>query len=419
MQKLIENIQNLDNFRKNIIKSIIDSIIIITTLIFSFLITNNAHLLPNYNILVSILLTPIYGIPIFIKFNVYRSITSKINLDLFGSIFFSSSIINLFFLIISYFLYQSYLYINILLVNILLLSVVIFAIRIFVRNLFTKINFKFEKNDIIKKNVIIYGAGKNGVDIIRLSSFLDYHNVICFVDDDQNIQNKMINSIPIKSSQKIESIILENDIDEIILAIPSMSNERKKEIFYKFEDFHVSLKVCPDLSKIDAYSSQFSFFKDIELSDIVLRKKSEPNQELLKKNIDGKVALVTGAGGSIARNLINTMLLLNPSKIILLEQNEFFLYELKEKLSNHKKIKKCQFILGSVNDYDLIKKIIKENGINIIFHTAAYKHVPLVEENIISALNNNFFSTKNIIDCAISNNVKNFVFVSTDRKSVV
>jgi len=205
-----------------------------------------------------------------------------------------------------------------------------------------------------------------------------------------------------------------NPLDWILLALPTVKHEQRKEILQKIRTLKVGVRVLPTLDQLMRGTADAAQLQEVDISDLLGRDEITPDKKLLRNDIKNQNILVTGAGGSIGSELCKEILKHSPKRLALLELNEFSLYRAERSFRLLSSIQIISY-LGSVNDSMLIKHILKEQKINTVYHTAAYKHVPLVEENPLEGLNNNAMGTLSIINECIENNVNSFVLVSTDK----
>ncbi len=266
--------------------------------------------------------------------------------------------------------------------------------------------------------VIIYGAGKYGVQVNDMITQSNEYIVKAFIDDNKHKIGREINGIKIYDFDHIKKLINRENIKNLILAIRTISPDEKRLILSKLKQFNLEVMVMPSLSNFLKYGKKETNFKKINVIDI-LNRNIHLNEETISKKFEAKSVVVTGAGGSIGGELCQQIILYKPSVIYLIENNEYNLYNIKRKLNEiiernnfHTKVVES---LGSINDYDRLCNLFKKIKPNYVFHTAAYKHVPLVESNIIDGVRNNIFGTINVMNAAILSNVDNFVFVSTDK----
>ncbi len=294
-------------------------------------------------------------------------------------------------------------------------------INIFVGSLrfaFRDILFKLLPNPKDKTSipsVAIYGAGAAGAHLATSLKLAKSHNIRIFLDDDPQLWNRTLNDIPIRKPKQIEQF--KNNLDYILIAIPSLGRNRRREIFESLQCHNIPLLQVPSIEDLTTGIAQINTLKRIPIEDLLGRNSISPIPELLGPGIEGKIVCVTGAGGSIGSDLSRQILKLKPKKLILLDHSEPSLYSIHQRLitksSQEEKVLKP--VLGSACNSSLINKVIVDNQVEIIFHAAAYKHVPLVEENPLEGLLNNVFSTLTICKFAESLNVEKVVLISTDK----
>ena len=269
----------------------------------------------------------------------------------------------------------------------------------------------FKKKNLTK--IAIYGAGASGAQLeasLRLSN--DY-SIQFFIDDNKELWGRSLNDIPIKSIDFIQNN--NQRIDQVLIAIPSLKKSNYKKILDKLSSFNISVLRIPSLGEIASGKSKINSLRPILIEDILGRDEITPDQSLLYKSTNNKSILITGSGGSIGSELARKILEINPSKLVLLERNEPSLYQIQRELENKYPNKNIISVLGSARSKQLLKNTIKKYNINLVFHAAAYKHVPLVEENPIIGLENNIFSTLNICEIAQCLNVEKVVLISSDK----
>ena len=279
---------------------------------------------------------------------------------------------------------------------------------------------QIEKSVIKKKRALIYGSGNAGV---QLMNSLENSDLLIegFIDDNDQLNGRTLNGKYIYSTKDIGKLIKSKNINEVLVAIPSLTRNERSNIFKKISKYPVTVKALPTLSDLAEGIVKITDIQEPNVEDLLGREEIDPYPELMKKNILKKVVLISGAGGSIGSELVRQILKLNPKKLLLFENNEFALYkiisELEELRGNNNDLKSVELksILGSINDQDLLDQTISFHKPDTIFHSAAYKHVSLVEQNITEGIKNNVYGTMNILKSAFSNKVSNFVLISTDK----
>lgn len=267
--------------------------------------------------------------------------------------------------------------------------------------------------------VVIYGAGETGNNLaaqLRLSG--EFHP-IAFIDDNKKLQDSVLSGLTVYPPHKLHTLIKEHNVTRILLALGNISRQERVRIIRYLEPLLVQVQTIPPVMDIVKGAARIDELRNVQIEDLLGRDSVAPNDELMMKNTTGKVVMVTGAGGSIGSELCRQLIKLSPVKIILFEQNEFNLYKIEKELISlqSSKTKKIELIalLGSIQNFPLLNKVMREFEVHTIYHAAAYKHVPIVEHNIIEGVKNNFFGTKNTAEAALKNNVKNFVLISTDK----
>lgn len=405
---------------KNFIVITIDIIICFTTvwLSFYFRLGDLSHL--SWTLLIAFIVSITFLIPIFNFFGLYKTIFRYFDLSSVKQILRASLIYGLFYSIV--FTFSGVLNVprTIGLIHPILLFIFICGSRLFISG-FINSNFKIDKKKIIKKIALVYGAGTAGRQLISALKETQDILVVGFLDDDPKLQGHIINGLSVYSPNNLRKIIKNKRINHIFLAIPSANRVRRKEILNKIKNFSLSIRTIPSFTDIASGKISVKELRDLEIDDLLDREIVEPNLQLLNKNITSKKVLVTGAGGSIGSELCRQIIQLNPNKIILVEISEYALYHLNNELEsilneiNPNKKGTIVPLLASVQDKYRINEIISIFKPDTIYHAAAYKHVPIVEQNLIEGIKNNIFGTFNTAECAFDNNVKNFVLISTDK----
>jgi len=269
------------------------------------------------------------------------------------------------------------------------------------------------------KKVLIYGAGIVGTQLaIILKNDAEY-SLVGFIDDDPSLKGWNILGLNVYSANCIKKLIKDKSVNEIILAMPSVSRIKRQTILEFLEPIAVSVRSIPAFADLASGKLRSSDIKDIDIDDLLGRDIIEPDLTLLPSSIKNKVVMVTGAGGSIGSELCRQIITLSPRKLILLEQSEFALYNMEQELEALilKQSLRIELnkVLGSVSNITLLKRLFENKSIQTIYHAAAYKHVPLVEENPVAGLSNNVFGTKLLAEQSLKANVETFILISTDK----
>ena len=281
-------------------------------------------------------------------------------------------------------------------------------IRIFLRDF---VSLSIKKNRKSRENIAIYGAGSAGVLLARNIQEEGTYRIICFLDDSPNLWNRSINGIPIVSPDNMN-----DEIEKVFLAIPSISKTNMKAILRRMNSLKIPIFQIPSIKDITNKDKKYGSLRPIELEDLLGRDRVDPDPDLLEKGIREKIIFISGAGGSIGKELVKQILKLNPKTIILFDISEASLYELSLEIKqfNNPNIT-IVTVLGDICDQKLVENIFNKYSINVVFHAAAYKHVPIVENNRISGLYNNIYSTLVLCELSKKFNIGKFVLISTDK----
>lgn len=287
------------------------------------------------------------------------------------------------------------------------------GLRFFARTIFRN------PNQVHKGPVIIYGAGESGLQLLNSLFHGREYAPVALVDDDPRLQNMAVGGLRVYAPDQIPRLVKETGAQAVLLAMLGVNSSRRRDIVSKLEDLQVEVKTIPGMSDIISGKAKISELRAVPPEDLLGRDPVAPDPELLGKNITGRVVMVSGAGGSIGSELCRQILTQRPTVLVLFEVSEFALYRLEAELSATAKRldypSKVVAVLGSVQHRRLLATVIAGFGVETIYHAAAYKHVPLVEENVVEGIRNNVFGTLSITQAAKENGVKNFILVSTDK----
>ncbi|MDK2070733.1 UDP-N-acetylglucosamine 4,6-dehydratase (configuration-retaining) [Aliarcobacter butzleri] len=259
------------------------------------------------------------------------------------------------------------------------------------------------------KSLVIYGAGKAGLQLQREFLSSEY-KLICFIDDDEILHHRSIDGISIFSREKY-SLNYKNRFDLMIIAMPSASQEQIKSIYESMQDKFEKIKILPSMQNILKKELFVKQLKDIGVEDLLARYPKDLDKNAIQNFIKDKIVLITGAGGSIGSEISRQCKAYGAKQLILVDHSEFNLYSILEELQDENIVP----IMQSVKDIDILESTFSKYRPQIVIHAAAYKHVPLVEHNILEGITNNIIGTKNTIDLSIKYKVEKFVLISTDK----
>ena len=284
--------------------------------------------------------------------------------------------------------------------------------RIVIKILFSRINKTTEHVN----NIMIFSAGNSGIITKRAFYNSSEFKILGFVDDDKFKTGKILDGVTVfKLGVKLNKFIVDNDISKVIISTEKISVNRQNTLFDYFQNLNIQiLKLPPVKSWIDGIPN-ISNLKEIKIQDLLSRGVIKIDNKKNKLLYNGKSILVTGAAGSIGSEIIRQMIKFKPAKIILLDNSETPMFNIKEELDLISNKIKVIYYIDSVSDEKAISKIFSLHKIDIVFHAAAYKHVNMMEANPRTAIINNVYGTKLIIDFSIKYNVKKFVLISSDK----
>ncbi len=403
-------ILNMSRIKKQIIVLLFDIFISFISLYLAFVIrleSFNINFSINFFVLNAFCL---FFIPFFISLGLYKAIFRYSGLYSILYIALASSIYGLIFFILIFFFK-----LNDVPKSIGVLQPILFFIAVcFLRVLIVSVDIFLKKTNN-RKNILLYGAGTLGYHAINL---LRQHNVVGFIDDDEKKIGHKINNYKIYSIDSVSDLVKNNNINQIIITITNLSLSNRKKIISNINNLNLEILFFPSTEQIVDKKIQFNKFERVDLIDIIDRK-IKWNLDLILNFIQNKTIIITGAGGSIGSELVMQIINNKPKTLVLIDNNEFNLYSIEQKINNLKfdYLKKIKIIysLTSINDKKLLSVIFRNYKPQIVFHAAAYKHVPIAERNISSYVYNNVIGTSNIINLSLSYQVENFLFISTDK----
>jgi FlaA1/EpsC-like NDP-sugar epimerase len=269
------------------------------------------------------------------------------------------------------------------------------------------------------KRVAIYGAGEAGA---RLSAVLmggpDFEPVV-FVDDRSALQGSQINGLGVYAPEDLPHLVVTRKIDRVLLAMPSASHRRRREVLAGLEPLSVHVQSLPDLADIISGKARIDELREVDVCDLLGRDPVPPNPQLFASCISRKSVMVTGAGGSIGSELCRQILRVAPTRLVLFEMSELALYNIERELQEiavHEQLDvEIIPLLGNANESERVREVLLAYGVQTVYHAAAYKHVPIVEHNVIRGIHNNVICTWNAAQAALETGVETFVLISTDK----
>ena len=405
------SVVNLPRYIKRIIVILIDTSLCIFCTWFAFYLRLEELIKINDVTTLAIMISVLLAIPIFWLMGLYKTIFRFQGSSIIFTVFIANFAYALFyFAVIGIYGIQG-IPRSIGIIQPILLFLLVSVTRISIKFLFLS-NVKKIKN---KTKVMIYGAGSAGRQLLTSLESNPEMKVVGFLDDDPQFHQQFILGQTVYDPLNINKLIITKNIQIVLLALPSISRQKRNQIINYLNKHKVIVKTLPSVQDIVEGKVSVSDIKDLTIDDLLNREQVQPNLELLSKNITSKVVMVTGAGGTIGSELSRQIIKLNPKKIILVELSEFALYKINEDLKNINKSIKIIPLLINIQNKTKIEHVFNTFNIDTVYHAAAYKHVPLVEENICESVKNNVFGTFYLAEAALKYNVLNFVLISSDK----
>ena len=413
--RLIKWFLSLSRVVKRLIMMFVDVLLIVTILALSFSMRLGEWFWPQGDLVYLLFFAPLVAIPIFIKFGLYRAIVRYIGFKALWVIVQAVSLYALVWGVIALLSGVQGLPRSVILINWILGMLLIGGSRIIGRWWFSdKKSYSVNAFDK-RKNVLVYGAGSAGIQLATALTYSQELNPIAFIDDEPTLSNHQIMGLKVHSSNNLGELVASMKIEEVLLAIPSVSRNRRNEIINNLEPYPVLVRTVPGVSELAQGKLKINDLNVVSINDLLGRDPVPPNQNYLRADITNKVVMITGAGGSIGSELCRQIIQLQPKKIVLFEQNEFSLYTIDQELIQKNLKIDIAPILGSVLDSKQVERVCKTFSVQTIYHAAAYKHVPMIELNNFSGIENNIFGTLSCAEAAVLSNVDTFVLISTDK----
>jgi len=267
--------------------------------------------------------------------------------------------------------------------------------------------------------VVIYGAGAAGAQAAAALRLGGKFDPVAFLDDDLSMHGSVVSGIEVHAPSALAKIIEEESVRNLLLALPSQTRHRRQEILKTLEPFPVRVMTVPDIADLVAGTARVEDLRDVDAADLLGRDPVPPSERLIEACIRGKIVMVTGAGGSIGSELCRQIVRLKPRRLVLFEMSELALYQIDRELRMVMERDRLEFdltsLLGNAHHKYRVREIIHVYGVQTVYHAAAYKHVPIVEQNVVEGIHNNVISTWYTAEAALECGVETFVLISTDK----
>jgi len=409
---MLELLFALPRYAKRFISVIADIVFLLTAILVATFITQHDVDSVLAKISLMFLLSLPISIMVFVKLGLYRAVIRYMGQHALGAVL-AGVISNVLVLLLLFELFQVADMGRLLAVYVLISLLLTGGSRLLVRNLI------LQRNVVHKERVLIYGAGSSGRQLAQALLNGEQFHPVAFVDDDITLQRSTILGINVGSPSQIAAIIRAKNISRILLALPSASRARRREVLESLGDMPIPVQTVPGMSDIVDGSMRIDELQDVKIEDLLGRDPVEPKLKLMHANIKDKVVMVTGAGGSIGSELCRQIVQYEPKTLILFELSEFGLYSIEQELRALIKDENLEVslqpILGNVQKQSRVQAVMTRFGVQTVYHAAAYKHVPLVEYNIVEGVFNNVFGTWRAAEAAVAAGVETFVLISTDK----
>ena len=372
-------------------------------------------------------IAPVVALPLFIRFGMYRAVMRYLGNDALWAITKAVSLSSLLLALVIYWYREAPLLVpRSMVFNYWWLSIMLIGgLRLIMRHYFMGSWFSpaylmgMAERDSGTPKVAVYGAGAAGNQLVAALRLGRSMRPVAFVDDDSSIVNRVIAGVRVYSPKHIQQMIDETGTTELLLAIPSASRSRRKEILAALEPYPLHVRSVPGFMDLASGKVRVDDLQEVDISDLLGRDAVPPQPELFERCIKSKTVMVTGAGGSIGSELCRQILSSGARLLILFEHSEFNLYaihrELEQRIAREALPIQLLPILGSIRNPQRLLDVMQQWRVDTVYHAAAYKHVPMVEHNVAEGVQNNLLGTVNTAQAAIKSGVSNFVLISTDK----
>jgi len=363
---------------------------------------------------------PATAIPLFVRFGLYRAVLRYFDGVALATIFNAISLSALLLAAVIYLMQPDELMPRSVVFIYWAISLVFAGgLRMLMRQYFSGSLFAGRARDREALKVAIYGAGAAGNQLLSALQMSQSMRPVAFVDDDKSLVGRVIGGVKVYSPQDIRRMIDAKGVRELLLAIPSASRARRREILADLERYPLHVRSIPGFMDLASGRVKVEDLQEVDIADLLGRDAVPPRQDLFERCIKDQVVLVTGAGGSIGSELCRQILASGARTLLLFEHSEFNLYsihsELRQRIERESLSIRLVPILGSIRNFERLFDILQTWRVNTVYHAAAYKHVPMVEHNVAEGVLNNLVGTTNAAQASIKAGVANFVLISTDK----
>lgn len=360
-----------------------------------------------------ILTAPMVAIPIFVRFGLYRAVIRYLPERAIWSIVQATSLAALCW-VLFVFLFQLSGYTLVPRTVPLLYWALSTALIGGSRFIAKRILWSGGRAGLQSRPIAIYGGGEAGVQLANALRRQGRERIVGFLDDNTTLHGRDVAGIRVFPPSSIGSLVAEYGIEEVILSIPTLTNVRKQEIIARISGQGVRIRTLPPISDLVSGKYLVSQVREIDIDDLLGRSAVPADPSLIRRMVEGKTIMVTGAGGSIGSELCRLIIKWSPQRLVLFEANEFALYNIERELTAAGGTSIVP-VLGSIVDASAVNRAIGFARVQVVFHAAAHKHVPLVEANALEGIRNNVLGTKTVVEASLSTGVESFVLISSDK----
>jgi len=392
-----------------------DALILAATLWAAYALRLGELIPPDHHVWGLMALVPLLTVPVFAGFGLYRAVTRYMGGHAIWTLVKGVSISALLVAAVALFLGERGIPRTVIVLYWALALLATGGLRLVVRHWFRAMLAGRAQ----RKRVIIYGAGSAGVQVAPALLHGQEFEPVAFIDDDPALQGSVLHGLRVHAPENLAHVAEQYAAQEILLALPSVGRERRRQILRWLEPLDLHVRTLPSLADLMSGRARVDEFREVEAEDLLGREPVPPDRQLLEAGIAGQTVLVTGAGGSIGAELCRQIVALNPHTLILLDISEYGLYQVERQVqaiaASHNQPTRIETLLGSAGDRHRLHKIMAGFHVQTVFHAAAYKHVPQVERNLVPGVENNTLGTLHAARAAIDAGVGSFVLISTDK----
>ena len=410
LHRISRSLLGIGNTKRKLLLMALDSALLVLAVAAAYWLRTNVWYLPNNAILLTYPLAPLTALPVFLMFSLYRYSIRYLGNNAIWQMLLAVSLATLLWSLAIALLQIEAVPRSVYIIYWLLALVGIVGLRYLGRWLASSDDDETLSHR--QKRTLIYGAGSAGRLALQALVNSEY-KVIAFVDDDARRQGRIIDSYTVYRADGLQQLVSKLKIDSVLLAIPSISGNRRREIISSIEALSLEIRSLPSLGDLASGKLSLSNIRPVDITDLLGREPVPPIAQLISAQVHERRVLVSGAGGSIGAELARQIVAAQPSQLILVDFNEYGLYRCTQELqAQSDNLTGC---LGDLTNTHWVNELIAEQKPDTVFHAAAYKHVPLLESNAINGFRNNVLSSYNLSTACGQHQVSNFTLVSSDK----